>query len=141
MVGYRFTEYIPEKVAKKGSFESLRDIFLQLMVITGGDVSETIHWLTNLDQEHNLMPEDYGMGNFVEDLKDQGYIKEASEEGTFEATAKSEQKIRKNALEEIFGKLKKGSKGDHKHLISAKEMRPLRILGNSSLEIRWIKLL
>mgnify|MGYP006098932837 FL=1 len=114
MIGYRFTEYIPEKIAEKGSFESLRDIFLQLMVITGGDVSETIHWLTNLDQEHNLMPEDYGMGNFVDDLKDQGYIKEGSEEGTFEVTAKSEQKIRKNALEEIFGKLKKGSKGDHK---------------------------
>ena len=110
MIGYRFTEYIPERVAEKGSFESLRDIFLQLMVITGGDVSETIHWLTNLDQEHNLMPEDYGMGNFVDDLKDQGYIKEGSEEGTFEVTAKSEQKIRKNALEEIFGKLKTSMK-------------------------------
>ena len=107
MIGHRFTEYIPEKIAEKGSFESLLNIFLQLMVITGGDVSETINWLTNLDQEHNLMPEDYGMGNFVDDLKDQGYIKESSKEGTFDVTAKSEQKIRKNALEEIFGKLKK----------------------------------
>ena len=114
MIGHRFTEYIPEKIAEKGSFESLLNIFLQLMVITGGDVSETINWLTNLDQEHNLMPEDYGMGNFVDDLKDQGYIKESSKEGTFDVTAKSEQKIRKNALEEIFGKLKKSSKGDHK---------------------------
>ena len=114
MIGYRFTEYIPEKIAEKGSFESLLNIFLQLMVITGGDVSETINWLTNLDQEHNLMPEDYGMGNFVDDLKDQGYIKESSKEGTFDVTAKSEQKIRKNALEEIFGKLKKSAKGDHK---------------------------
>ena len=114
MIGHRFTEYIPEKIAEKGSFESLLNIFLQLMVITGGDVSETINWLTNLDQEHNLMPEDYGMGNFVDDLKDQGYIKESSKEGTFDVTAKSEQKIRKNALEEIFGKLKKSAKGDHK---------------------------
>ena len=114
MIGHRFTEYIPEKIAEKGSFESLLNIFLQLMVITGGDVSETINWLTNLDQEHNLMPEDYGMGNFVDDLKDQGYIKESSKEGTFNVTAKSEQKIRKNALEEIFGKLKKSAKGDHK---------------------------
>ena len=114
MIGHRFTEYIPEKIAEKGSFESLLNIFLQLMVITGGDVSETINWLTNLDQEHNLLPEDYGMGNFVDDLKDQGYIKESSKEGTFDVTAKSEQKIRKNALEEIFGKLKKSAKGDHK---------------------------
>ena len=114
MIGYRFTEYVPKKMAEKGSFENLLDIFLQLMVITGGDVSETVNWFTNLDREYNLMPDDYGMGNFVDDLKDQGYIKEGDKEDTYEVTAKSEQKIRKNALEEIFGKLKKGSKGDHK---------------------------
>tara|TARA_Y200000002_G_C22624887_1_gene639824 strand:+ start:136 stop:1233 length:1098 start_codon:yes stop_codon:yes gene_type:complete len=114
MIGYRFTEYIPEKIPKKGSFKSLLDIFLQLMVITGGDISETINWLDNLNRQYNFMADDYGMGNFVDDLKDQGYIKAGDEEGNFEVTAKSEQKIRKNALDEIFGKLKKGSKGDHK---------------------------
>ena len=113
MIGYQFTEYIPEKIPEKGSFKSLLDIFLQLMVITGGDISETINWLDNLNRQYNFMANDYGMGNFVDDLKDQGYIKGSNEEGTFEVTAKSEQKIRKNALDEIFGKLKKGSKGDH----------------------------
>jgi len=114
MVGFRFTEYIPEKLPEKGSFESLLDIFLQLMVITGGDISETINWLNNLDREYNLMSNDYGIGNFVDDLKDQGYIKASNEDGAFEVSPKSEQKIRKNALKEIFGKLKKGVKGDHK---------------------------
>jgi len=114
MIGFRFTEYIPEKLPEKGSFESLLDIFLQLMVITGGDVSETINWLNNLDREYNLMSNDYGIGNFVDDLKDQGYIKASNEDGAFEVSPKSEQKIRKNALKEIFGKLKKGVKGDHK---------------------------
>ena len=114
MIGFRFTEYIPEKLPEKGSFESLLDIFLQLMVITGGDISETINWLNNLDREYNLMSNDYGIGNFVDDLKDQGYIKASNEDGSFEVSPKSEQKIRKNALKEIFGKLKKGVKGDHK---------------------------
>ena len=114
MIGFRFTEYIPEKLSEKGSFESLLDIFLQLMVITGGDISETINWLNNLDREYNLMSNDYGIGNFVDDLKDQGYIKASNEDGAFEVSPKSEQKIRKNALKEIFGKLKKGVKGDHK---------------------------
>ena len=114
MIGFRFTEYIPEKLPEKGSFESLLDIFLQLMVITGGDISETINWLNNLDREYNLMSNDYGIGNFVDDLKDQGYIKASNEDGAFEVSPKSEQKIRKNALKEIFGKLKKGVKGDHK---------------------------
>ena len=75
MIGYRFTEYIPEKITEKGSFESLLDIFLQLIIITGGDISETINWLNNLDRKYNLMSNDYGMGNFVDDLNDQGYIK------------------------------------------------------------------
>lgn len=114
MIGYRFTEYIPEKITEKGSFESLLDIFLQLMIITGGDISETINWLNNLDRKYNLMSNDYGMGNFVDDLKDQGYIKTSNEDGAYEVSPKSEQKIRKNALKEIFGKLKKGVKGDHK---------------------------
>ena len=114
MIGYRFTEYIPEKITEKGSFESLLDIFLQLMIITGGDISETINWLNNLDRKYNLMSNDYGMGNFVDDLKDQGYIKASNEDGAYEVSPKSEQKIRKNALKEIFGKLKKGVKGDHK---------------------------
>ena len=114
MIGYRFTEYIPEKKSEKGSFENLLDIFLQLMVITGGNTSETINWLNNLVREYNLLPNDYGMGNFVDDLKDQGYIKAGNEDDAFEISPKSEQKIRKNALKEIFGKLKKGAKGDHK---------------------------
>ena len=114
MIGYRFTEYIPEKITEKGSFESLLDIFLQLMIITGGDISETINWLNNLDRKYNLTSNDYGMGSFVDDLKDQGYIKASNKDGAYEVSPKSEQKIRKNALKEIFGKLKKGIKGDHK---------------------------
>src|SRR5690606_38406768 len=55
----------------------------------------------------------YGIGDFIQDLKDKGYIRENEEGGQISITAKTEQDIRKKALEEIFGKLKKSTIGDH----------------------------
>jgi len=52
------------------------------------------------------------MGDFIEELKKKGYLKE-NEKGKLTITAKSEQEIRKSALEEIFGRLKKSKKGGH----------------------------
>lgn len=99
----------------KTPFENLLDVFTQLLTITAGDVSEALQWLTNLDRQHNLTSDEYGIGDFIEDLKKQGYIKEDDQTGEFSPTAKSEQTIRKSALEEIFGKLKRSrNKGQHK---------------------------
>jgi uncharacterized protein with von Willebrand factor type A (vWA) domain len=53
------------------------------------------------------------MGDFIEDLKQNGYLKEDPANGDFSITGKSEQTIRKKSLEEIFGKLKKAGKGSH----------------------------
>lgn len=114
MIGYRFTEYIPDKDLSKSAFENMLDIFLQLTVITSGDISEALSWLTNLDRQYNLSQPGYGIGDFIEDLKSKGYITEKTPEGEFKLTGKSEQTIRKSSLEEIFGKLKKSGKGNHK---------------------------
>ena len=114
MVGYRFTEFIPEKNPEQSAFDNLLNVFLQLLVITSGDVNEALSWLTNLDREHGLTNPDYGIGDFIDDLKNKGYVDDKNEKGEFRITAKSEQDIRKSALEEIFGKLKKSGKGSHK---------------------------
>lgn len=113
MIGTRFTEFIPEKNPEQTTFDNLLNIFLQLMVITSGDVSEALSWLTNLDKEYNISNEAYGIGDFIEDLKSKGYITDEGPKGEFKLTAKSEQSIRKSALEEIFGKLRKSGRGDH----------------------------
>ncbi|MEQ8469636.1 MAG: VWA domain-containing protein [Marinoscillum sp.] len=113
MIGNRFTEFIPEKNPEQTTFDNLLNIFLQLMVITSGDVSEALSWLTNLDKEYNISNEEYGVGDFIDDLKSKGYITDEGPKGEFKLTAKSEQSIRKSALEEIFGKLRKSGKGDH----------------------------
>lgn len=114
MIGYRFTEFIPEKDNQQTTFDNLLKIFLQLMVITSGDVSEALSWLTNLDNQYNISNGDYGIGDFIDDLKSKGYITDDNQKGSFEITAKSEQQIRKNSLEEIFGKLKKSGRGNHR---------------------------
>lgn len=116
MLGYQFSEYRPDENQQQGKarFQDLLKIFLDLINITGGNVAEALAWLNNLDKKYNLTDESYGIGDFIEDLKRQGYIEENEQErGGFQITPKSEQTIRKNALEEIFGKLKKSKPGNH----------------------------
>ncbi|HNP18657.1 MAG TPA: VWA domain-containing protein [Fulvivirga sp.] len=114
MLGHRFTHYIPDPKGFKSDFVKLLDVFLQLLIITAGNVSEALSWLNNVDRQYNLTGDGYGMGDFIDELKDKGYITDENPEGTFKLTGKSEQKIRSSALEEIFGKLKKSGKGEHK---------------------------
>ncbi len=113
MIGHRFTEFIPEKDQQKSDFDRLLSIFMQLITVTSGDVSEALSWLTNLDRQYGLSNGEYGIGDFIEDLKAKGYITEDNQSGEIRITARSEQEIRKSALEEIFGKLKKSNKGNH----------------------------
>lgn len=77
-------------------------------------MTEAIDWMNELDKQHNITNSEYGMGDFIQDLKDKGYMDENNRTGEYEITSKMEQAIRKNALNEVFGKLKKSGKGNHK---------------------------
>lgn len=113
MTGYKFTDFIPDNKGKS-TFDKLLDLFMQILVYTSGDVNEALSWLNMLDREHNLTDDEYGMGDFIQDLKDKGYIDDDDSGGTiFILTPKSEQSIRRRSLEEIFGKLKKSKPGNH----------------------------
>ncbi len=113
MIGNRFTNYIPPEL-NDGSFEQLLKIFMQLVTITSGDVAEALNWMNEVDRQYNLTDDDYGMGDFIEELKERGYIKENEDQNVYVLTAKSEMSIRRQSLEEIFGKLKKSAKGNHR---------------------------
>jgi Ca-activated chloride channel homolog len=107
-----FDRYDPN-AENKSTFEKLRDIFMQLLTYTSGDVSEALNWLTELDKQFQLSDENYGIGDFIEEMKDKGYLDENKQDGTISVTSKGEQDIRKRSLEEIFGKLKKSQLGNH----------------------------
>ncbi|HEX8545945.1 MAG TPA: VWA domain-containing protein [Cytophagaceae bacterium] len=113
MANIRFTKYISQP-ENGTTFDKLSKLFFQLINYTSGDVTEALDWLNQLDRQYNITNDDYGMGNFIEDLKAQGYLKENEAKGNFDLTSKSEQTIRKNSLDEIFGKLKKTPTGNHK---------------------------
>ena len=99
MLGYRFSEFIPseQEDGKKAKFDQLLDIFNQLITMTAGNVSEALSWITQLDKQYNLTDESYGIADFIQDLKDKGYIREEKNEdgqGQQILTAKGEQSIR-----------------------------------------------
>lgn len=112
MRGFHFSRYDPGEQAQS-PFEKLLNLFLQLLTYTNGDFNEAMEWLNELDKEYKLTDDDYGIGDFIEDLKAKGYIKDNPQNGNFQITSKTEQGIRKKSLEEIFGKLKKSKAGDH----------------------------
>src|SRR6516164_7336518 len=112
MIGHRFVQYDPNAQGKT-RFEQMLDLFMQLLTYTNGDVAEALQWMNQLDKEYKLTDEEYGMGDFIEELKEKGYIDENRQTGSIAITPKTEQGIRKRSLEEIFGKLKKTKQGDH----------------------------
>ena len=104
MIGFHFTKYDPRQNGKS-QFEQLLDLFTQLLTYTSGDVSEALQWLNELDKKYELTNDEYGMGDFIDELKEKGYITEDAQRGEIKITSKTEQSIRKRSLEEIFGKL------------------------------------
>lgn len=112
MLGHHFTKYDPSE-NQKSTFQKMLDIFLQLLTYTSGDVNEALSWLTELDKEYKISDDEYGIGDFIDDLKQKGYLDENKRTGEIRITPKTEQGIRKKSLEEIFGKLKKTKQGNH----------------------------
>ncbi len=112
MIGHRFINFNAQE-NNKSKFEQLLDIFTQLLNYTSGEATEALDWLNQLDREHKLTDDKYGIGDFIDDLKQNGYLKETPQDSRFAITPKTEQTIRQKSLEEIFGKLKKTKAGSH----------------------------
>ena len=111
MRGFRFSEFTP---AAQSRFDELFKLFREVITHTSGEVEEAIDWLRELDKEYGLTDENYSMDDFVEDLKKKGYLREPADGGNgLVITEKTEQAIRENALEHIFGKLKRSAPGNH----------------------------
>tara|TARA_R110002072_G_scaffold16233_1_gene63729 strand:- start:27866 stop:29005 length:1140 start_codon:yes stop_codon:yes gene_type:complete len=118
--GFVFTKHTPKE---QSIFERLFEIFQELITHTSGDFDEAIDWLRQLDNEYKLTTPDYTIDDFIEELKERGFIREefrpdgsgkGKGDGKVSITEKLERSLRKRALEQIFGKLKRGGLGNHK---------------------------
>ncbi len=111
--GFTFRKY---EAPEQSPFEKLFDIFQEIITHTSGDLDEALDWMKQLDREYKLTSEDYTMDDFVEDLKKKGYIREEVKpdgKNGMSITSKTERAIRKRALDQIFGKLKRSGSGNH----------------------------
>ncbi|WP_353779432.1 VWA domain-containing protein [Winogradskyella sp. 3972H.M.0a.05] len=113
--GFVFKFY---EAPEQSPFEKLFEVFKELITYTSGDFDEAIDWLRQLDEEYNLTTEDYTIEDFIEDLKKKGYIREEIDpDGNgngLKITSKTERAIRQQALDQIFGKIKRSGSGNHK---------------------------
>ncbi len=112
--GFYFKTY---EAPFQSPFDKLFTIFKELITHTSGDFDEAIEWLRELDKEYKLTDSAYTIDDFIEDLKKKGYIREElKDDGTsgMGITSKTERAIRQQALDTIFGNLKRSSSGNHK---------------------------
>ncbi|MDA9245431.1 hypothetical protein N9P16_01275, partial [Polaribacter sp.] len=105
--GFVFKTYEAEN---QSPFEMLFEIFKELITHTSGDFDEAIDWLRSLDKEYKLTTEAYTIDDFIEDLTKKGFIKKETDGdglGATKITPKTERAIRQQALNHIFGKIKR----------------------------------
>jgi len=109
--------FSPYQAPETTVFDRLLDLFKEIIIHTSGDFDEAINWMRIVDEEYKLTTPEYTMDDFVEDLKKKNYIRDkngTNGEGGMEITAKTEQAIRKHALEQLFGNLQKSGSGNHR---------------------------
>jgi Ca-activated chloride channel homolog len=112
--GFVFKTYEAPNISP---FDKLFEIFTELITHTSGDLDEALDWLRQLDKEYKLTDKNYTIDDFIEDLKKKGYIREEIKPdggGGLKITSKTERSIRQQALEQIFGNLKRAGSGSHR---------------------------
>jgi uncharacterized protein with von Willebrand factor type A (vWA) domain len=94
------------------SFQDLMSLFNYLLLMAGGDVDKVFKWMEYLQERGSLDP-DIDLEEFRRQLEEQRII-EKLKEGGFSLTAKGEQVIRKDSLNQIFNGLQKSGFGQHR---------------------------
>ncbi len=93
--------------------QNMMSLFSYLVVKTSGDVEEAIEWLRELARRHGIFDDALTLEDLIEKLKELGLIEEI--DGSLQLTTRGIQRLRKDALNEIFSSLKKGGLGSHEN--------------------------
>ena len=91
--------------------EKMISLFSFLVLQTSGDIQEAFEWLRQLAEEYGLFDENLTLDELIDKLKEKGLIEEVKDVLTL--TTRGIQRIRQDALEEIFTSLKKSPPGAH----------------------------
>ncbi len=117
---FRYSEWQARHEHGQSTFDKLLDVFKQLLMYTQGDPREALNWMTQLDKKYGLTSEEMGMGDFIERLKREGYLKDDEPGEVLHLTGKMGKTLRQDALNEIFTSLRKSGGGQHRSPVTGR---------------------
>jgi Ca-activated chloride channel homolog len=107
----RYSQWRDGSSTDEQRLQQMVSLFSHLVVQTSGDVQEALDWLKQLAEEYGLFDETISMDELIDKLRDMGIIEEA--QSGIHLTNAGIQRIRQDALREIFTSLKKSGPGPH----------------------------
>ncbi len=108
---FRYSKWLPGSQTDGQRLQQLISLFSYLTVQTSGDVQEALDWLRQLAEEYGLFDEDMTMDDLIDKLREMGIIEDVNDVPAL--TSKGIQRIRQDALREIFTSLRKSPSGSH----------------------------
>lgn len=108
---FRYAQWNPQSMTDTDRLESLMSLFSYLLIQSSGDVDEAMEWLRQLAEQHGLFDESLSMDELIKKLKEMGVLEEVKD--MLVLTTRGVQKIRQDALRQIFTSLKKAPGGMH----------------------------
>ncbi|MBI3195562.1 MAG: hypothetical protein HYZ34_14015, partial [Ignavibacteriae bacterium] len=108
---FLYSQWTPDSMTDEQRLQNLLSLFSYMVTKTSGDVEEALEWLRQIAREYGIFDENMSLEDLIEKLKELGLIEEL--DGSLQLTTRGIQRLRKDALDEIFSSLKKGMSGSH----------------------------
>ena len=106
-----YSKWTAQSLTDEQRLEQLFSLFSYLLIQTNGDPNEALEWLHQLDDKYNLFDNNISFSDFVEKLKEKGYIDENN--GIYILKSGGTIRMRQDAFKEIFSNMKKSPEGLH----------------------------
>jgi len=110
---FQYSQWTPDSMTDEQRLQNLLSLFSYMVTKTSGDVEEALEWLRQIAREYGIFDENLSLEDLIEKLKELGLIEEI--DGSLQLTTRGIQRLRKDALNEIFNSLKKGDLGSHEN--------------------------
>jgi uncharacterized protein with von Willebrand factor type A (vWA) domain len=111
-----YSKWTESSMTDEQRLEKMFSLFSYILIQTNGDVEEALEWLGQIDEKYNLFDKDLSFSDFIEKLKEKGYIDENN--GIYILKSKGTIRVRQDAFKEIFSNLKKSPEGLHETPLS-----------------------
>lgn len=113
MTDHIYSAFDRSKQSQRARFEEIAKVWNQLLVATNADIERATRWLEQLDRRYHFFDDSFSLADFLKQLEQRQWIERTSG-GTFRLAPGGTSQLRRDALERIFGNLKRGGTGTHR---------------------------